>query len=63
MAEGEREDANLKITDEIIELIHELVDVHGSDGLAFYTRIEIRRAIREKLAELNCEQEIIGASH
>ena len=57
---SKREDLNLKITDEIIELI----DVHGSDGMAFYTRLEIRRSIREKLAELNCEKEIITeASH
>ena len=48
---------------EVIELIHELVDVHGGDGVAFYTRLEIRRKIREKLSELNCEEEIIGASN
>jgi len=63
MADSERDKTNLRITDEIIELIHELVDVPGSDGMAFYTRLEIRRKIREKLVELNCEEEIIGASH
>ena len=58
------EDANLRITDEVIDLIHKLVNVRGSDGMAFYTRLEIRREIREKLAELNCEKEIITeASH
>ena len=61
---SKKEDLNLKITDEVIELIHQLIDVHGSDGMAFYTRLEIRRSIREKLAELNCEKEIITeASH
>ena len=60
----EKEELNLKITDEIIDLIHQLVDVRGSDGMAFYNRLEIRRSIREKLAELNCEKEIITeASH
>jgi len=59
MAEGKRDESNLRITDEVIELIHRLVDVRGSDGMAFYNRIEIRREIREKLAELNCEEEII----
>ena len=63
MADSERDKTNLRITDEVIELIHELVDVRGSDGMAFYTRLEIRRKIREKLAELNCEEEIIGASN
>ena len=63
MADSERDKTNLRITDEVIEVIHELVDVHGSDGMAFYTRLEIRRKIREKLAELNCEEEIIGASN
>ena len=63
MGESEGEDSNTRITSEVIELIHQLVDVHGSDGMAFYTRLEIRRAIREKLAELNCEEEIIEASH
>ena len=61
--DSERDETNLRITDEVIELIHELVDVRGSDGMAFYTRLEIRRKIREKLAELNCEEEIIGASN
>jgi len=60
---AEVEDSNTKITNEIIELIHELVDVRGGDGIAFYTRLEIRRKIREKLADLNCEEAIIGASH
>jgi hypothetical protein len=60
---AQAEDSNGKITNEVIELIHELVDIRGSDGIAFYTRLEIRRKIREKLAELNCEEEIIGASH
>jgi hypothetical protein len=61
----DKEDANLRITDEIIDLIHELINVHGSDGMAFYTRLEIRRKIREKLAELNCEEKITKteASH
>tara|TARA_Y100000310_G_scaffold119532_1_gene118299 strand:+ start:581 stop:769 length:189 start_codon:yes stop_codon:yes gene_type:complete len=60
----DKEDANLRITDEVINLIHKLIDVRGSDGMAFYTRLEIRKEIREKLAELNCEQEIITeASH
>ena len=60
----DKEDANLRITDEVIDLIHKLVNVRGSDGMAFYTRLEIRREIREKLAELNCEKEIITeASH
>jgi len=63
MAEGERDESNLRITDEVIELLHKLVDVNGGDGLAFYTRLELRREIREKLAELDCEKEIIGASH
>tara|TARA_Y100000034_G_scaffold112845_1_gene147215 strand:+ start:4528 stop:4722 length:195 start_codon:yes stop_codon:yes gene_type:complete len=64
MGNSERDKTNLRITDEIIDLIHQLVDVHGSDGMAFYTRLEIRRSIREKLAELNCEKEIITeASH
>jgi len=63
MAEGKRDESNLRITDEVIELIHKLVDVNGSDGMAFYTRLELRREIREKLAELDCEKEIIGASH
>ena len=63
MVEGERDKTNLRITDEVIELIHELVDVRGSDGMAFYTRLEIRKKIREKLAELDCEQEIIEASN
>ena len=63
MADSERDKTNLRITDEVIELIHELVDVRGSDGMAFYTRLEIRRKIREKLAELNCEEEIIEASN
>jgi hypothetical protein len=64
MGNSERDQSNLIITDEIIELIHKLVDVHGDDGMAFYTRLEIRREIREKLAELNCEQEITSeASH
>jgi len=63
MAEGKRGESNLRITDEVIELIHKLVDVNGSDGMAFYTRLELRREIREKLAELDCEKEIIGASH
>jgi len=61
--DNERDKSNLRITDEVIELIHELVDVRGGDGIAFYTRLEIRRKIREKLAELNCEEAIIGASH
>ena len=61
--DSERDETNLRITDEVIELIHELVDVRGSDGMAFYTRLEIRRKIREKLAELDCEQEIIVASN
>lgn len=61
--DGERDTTNLKITDEVIELIHKLVDVQGSDGMAFYTRLEIRRSIREKLAELDCEQEIIEEAH
>tara|TARA_Y100000310_G_scaffold267715_1_gene279859 strand:- start:340 stop:528 length:189 start_codon:yes stop_codon:yes gene_type:complete len=61
--DSERDRTNLRITDEVIELIHELVDVHGGDGVAFYTRLEIRRKIREKLSELNCEEEIIGASN
>ena len=61
--DGERDKTNLRITDEIIELIHELVNVHGSDGMAFYTRLEIRRSIREKLAELNCEEGIIEEAH
>jgi|TARA_Y100000310_G_C20127037_1_gene554116 hypothetical protein len=60
---AQAEDSNTKITNEIIELIHELVDVHGSDGMAFYNRLEIRRAIREKLAELNCEKGIIEEAH
>ena len=63
MGNSERDKTNLRITDEVIELIHELVDVRGSDGMAFYTRLEIRRKIREKLAELNCEEEIIEASN
>ena len=64
MGNSERDKTNLRITDEIIDLIHQLVDVHGSDGMAFYTRLEIGRSIREKLAELNCEKEIITeASH
>jgi len=61
--DNERDKSNLRITDEVIELIHRLVDVNGGDGLAFYTRLELRREIREKLAELDCEKEIIGASH
>jgi len=61
--DSERDKSNLRITDEVIELIHKLVDVNGSDGMAFYTRLELRREIREKLAELDCEKEIIGASH
>tara|TARA_Y100000310_G_scaffold230528_1_gene232974 strand:- start:507 stop:695 length:189 start_codon:yes stop_codon:yes gene_type:complete len=61
--DSEKDKTNLRITDEVIELIHELVDVRGSDGMAFYTRLEIRRKIREKLAELNCEEEIIEASN
>ena len=61
--DSERDTSNLRITDEVIELIHKLVDVNGSDGMAFYTRLELRREIREKLAELDCEQEIIEASH
>jgi len=61
--DSERDKSNLRITDEVIELIHKLVDVNGGDGLAFYTRLELRREIREKLAELDCEKEIIGASH
>tara|TARA_Y100000310_G_scaffold151235_1_gene150792 strand:- start:2088 stop:2276 length:189 start_codon:yes stop_codon:yes gene_type:complete len=61
--DGERDKTNLRITDEIIELIHELVNIHGSDGMAFYTRLEIRRSIREKLAELNCEEGIIEEAH
>jgi len=60
---AQAEDSNTKITNEIIELIHELVDVHGSDGMAFYTRIEIRRSIRVKLAELDCEKGIIEEVH
>jgi len=60
---AQAEDSNTKITNEIIELIHELVDVHGSDGMAFYTRIEIRRSIRVKLAELDCEKGIIEEAH
>ena len=63
MADSERDKTNLRITDEVIELIHKLVDVNGSDGMAFYTRLELRREIREKLAELDCEQEIIVASN
>ena len=61
--DSEKDKTNLRITDEIIELIHELVNVHGSDGMAFYTRLEIRRSIREKLAELNCEEGIIEEAH
>jgi len=61
--DSERDKSNLRITDEVIELIHKLVDVNGSDGMAFYARLELRREIREKLAELDCEKEIIGASH
>ena len=61
---GEREDSNMTITNEVIELIHDLVDVRGSDGMAFYTRLEIRRKIREKLAELDCSEDIMTeASH
>tara|TARA_Y100001951_G_C11131863_1_gene178669 strand:+ start:88 stop:273 length:186 start_codon:yes stop_codon:yes gene_type:complete len=60
---AQAEELNTKITNEIIDLIHELVDIQGSDGTAFYTRLEIRRKIREKLSELNCEEEITEASH
>ena len=61
---GEREDSNMTITNEVIELIHDLVDVRGSDGMAFYIRLEIRRKIREKLAELDCSEDIMTeASH
>jgi len=60
---AQAEDSNTKITNEIIELIHELVDVHGSDGMALYTRIEIRRSIRVKLAVLDCEKGIIEEAH
>jgi len=60
---AQAEELNTKITNEIIDLIHELVDTQGSDGMAFYTRLEIRRKIREKLSELNCEEEITEASH
>ena len=64
LAMGERDDSNMIITDQVIQLIHDLVDVRGSDGMAFYTRLEIRRKIREKLAELDCSEDITsGASH
>ena len=61
---GEREDSNMIITDQVIELIDELINVRGSDGMAFYTRIEIRQKIREKLAELDCSEDAMSeASH
>ena len=56
---GEREDSNMIITDQVIQLIDELINVRGSDGMAFYTRIEIRQKIREKLAELDCSEEVM----